>query len=360
MGINRKLLTVLIIASIAPAVYYRINDWIQGRYNSYYELFESLLINTLISLIVTLSVSWVILKILSWLNKKYPWDSNILKRLMVEVGLTFPTAMLLGYGFGNAVYFINPNINKSYSEFIFSFIGISAIMNFVLVAVSDWFYFFEKWKETLVQNERKLKENEILEKEKITAQYEALKNQVNPHFLFNSLNILSVLIHTEPQKAEDFIDEFANLYRYVLDNSKKQTVQLEKEINVVKSYTYMQEIRFGRGVKCEFNFTNDMLSQFHVFPLSVQTLIENAVKHNIVSERQPLNIKLTIANNELTVSNNIQLRDSTGSSTGIGTKNLLLRYKPFNTSPKFIMTETHYIATLPLLTNKDLLLINES
>lgn len=349
MKINKKLLVVLIIASLAPPFYFRIKEWLDGKFDSTYAFLESLLIYSLISLVVTLTISWVILSILHWLNFKLPWNENILKRLLAEIGITTPVSLGLGFIFANLTYYLVAQEDQEYSGLVFSYLSISIIMNFVLVAISDWFYFFDRWKASLIENEKALTENETLQKEKISAQYEALKNQINPHFLFNSLNVLSSIIHSDPDKAEEFVDEFANLYRYILEHHEENTVDLKSEMSVAKSYAYLQEIRFGKAVVFAFDEINDRQSALKIFPLSIQTILENAVKHNRASIDSPLHVEVFFEADSVIIKNNLQARNEQPHSTGIGTQNLISRYRVLGLIPKFEKTATHYIATLPLI-----------
>ena len=348
-SLNRKLILVFIVASLIPVIYFRIEEWMDGLFDSWWQLLESLLFNSLISIFVTLVIAWVILNVLDLLNKKLPWSDKLLYRLLAEVSITFPIAITLGYILGNLIYYISPFHNQIYNDFIFGFISISVIMNFILVAISDWFYFFNRWKISLLENERKLKENEVLEKEKIASQYEVLKNQINPHFLFNSLNTLASLIHTDPIKAEHFVEEFAELYRYILDHNKKDLVSLGDELDIVKSYSFLQKERFGNSLLVEIESDNDDLSKVFVFPLSIQTLVENAIKHNSCSAENPLKIKITVSTEAVTVTNKLQPKVHVKNSTGIGIKNLTNRYKRYLITPEFYKNETNYIAKLPLI-----------
>ncbi len=355
MKLNKKLLIVLIVASILPPLLFRIIEWRKGLFDSWYAFFESLLFNCLISLIVTLSISWVILSILHWLNKKVPWLDNTLKRLAIEVLTTFPAALLMGYLFGSIAFYVNPYHQQEYKDFVFTFLIISGVMNFVLVAVSDWFFFFNRWKDSLIENEKALTRNILLEKENIKSQYEVLKNQINPHFLFNSLNVLSSLVHSNPDKAEDFIDEFAELYRYILDQNEKDLVSLKEELDISKSYVFLQKIRFDDGIDCNFELDDAQIQSFQIFPLALQTLIENAIKHNTTTKHSPLKINVAIIAEQLVVSNNLQSREPSGNSTGIGIPNLLKRYQHYGLVPIFEKTDTHYNCYLPLLRKQDLI-----
>lgn len=353
MKFNKKLLHVLLVAAVFPSLIFRIIEWRKGLFETKFDFFESLLFNTIYSIIVTLSIALVILNILKWLNKKFPWNENLLKRLFSEIVITFPIAILLGYLFGNILFYVNKYHNQNYSDFVFSFLIIATVMNFVLVAISDWFYFFERWKLSLVENEKEKTKNVLLEKENLSAQLGVLKKQMNPHFLFNSLNVLSSLVHNDPVKAEDFIDEFSDFYRSILDQNENDFVPLNKEIETCKSYMFLQEIRFEKSVKCSFSL-NTKIEHFFTFPLAVQTLLENAIKHNALSKENPLNIEVNLVDDKLQIKNNLQKRTGNITSTGMGHKNLIKRYSHFNKTPVFQKTSSSFICYLPLLKKEDL------
>ena len=349
MRSNRKLFYVLLAASAIPVVIFRIMDWMAGRIETVPELIGSLGINLAISVIVTLTIAYVILYILEKLNERLPWNENLLKRLLAEVVCTFPVAAILGVVFGLVVFEINPTEGQTRSEFVFTFVLISVIMNFVLVAVSDWFYFFDRWKSTLVEQERAVMKNALLEKEAIEARYDALRNQVNPHFLFNSLNVLSSLIQTDAHKAEEFVDEFAVLYRYILEETETPEIELAKEIHIARSYAFLQKQRFGDAVHFMFDASIDEYLNHLVFPLSIQTLLENAVKHNRAERNSPLNVKIYARDTCLLVTNNLQPKSSGTSSTGLGLVNLKSRYAHFDLEPTFEKRDHMFVASLPLI-----------
>lgn len=162
--------------------------------------------------------------------------------------------------------------------------------------------FFRSWREA-VRNE------EALKREKLALQYESLKNQVNPHFLFNSLNSLSGLIGKDDKKATRFVKQLSDIYRYVLEHKDRELVPLGTEINFVKNYTNLMKIRFGDNLRVTINLDDDISAR--VIPLSIQMLVENAIKHNIVSTDNPLKIDIEMVNgNHLLVRNNLQKKSS--------------------------------------------------
>lgn len=202
----------------------------------------------------------------------------------------------------------------------------------------------------MVKYQEKLKYE--LAKETIRSQFETLKNQVNPHFLFNSLNVLSSLIKLNPELAEDFTEQLAKVYRYVLEHKDKDIVSLATELDFLQSYIFLIEIRFKDKVKTHIDISADSSSML-IPTLALQLLIENAIKHNTFSKRFPLNINIYIdENNFLIVSNNFQPRElcDSKSSTGVGLQNLANRYSFLtDLTPSFGVEGNFYIAKLPLL-----------
>ena len=345
---NRTLLIVLVAASFVTALLFRIKEWAEGTISSITEFMVSLGINTAISIVVTLSISWVILGLLDYLNKTLPWTDNLLKRLLTEFALTVPIAAVLGFAFGSLTHLINPDETTTYREFVFTFIMISVVMNIILVAISDWIYFFGRWKNSLIREQQVLIEKESIEREKVEAQYQALKNQVNPHFLFNCLNVLSSLVHESPDKAEEFIDEFASLYRYVLEHSDKSYVTLEQELKLAQSYLYLQNIRFGDTVRYHIRLEDADIMNKHLFPLSLQTVLENALKHNTGTPAAPIVIEIAADDQGLVVQNTLNRVSHSNASTGIGIQNLVNRYRPYNLVPRFEESDGYYLVYLPL------------
>jgi PAS domain S-box-containing protein len=188
-----------------------------------------------------------------------------------------------------------------------------------------------------------------VQKENLQSQFEVLKQQVNPHFLFNSLNVLSSLINKDISKAQIFIDEFSQIYRYVLETIEKTVVTLNKELSFARSYIYLQQIRYGENLNFTVNLPSDLLN-LYMPPLSLQVVLENAVKHNIVNESHLLNITIVHDDNWLIVSNNIQPKISMGKSTGLGQKNMVKRYNLISERvPLFQVVNNQYVVKLPLL-----------
>jgi two-component system, LytTR family, sensor kinase len=200
--------------------------------------------------------------------------------------------------------------------------------------------------------EYKTKSLEAEELKSITAQAELqlIKSQINPHFLFNNLNVLSSLVMQHNEDANKFIEAFSQVYRYILNNQEKELVTLETELEFIKPYIFLLEKRFAVGL----HITIDIPEKYNeslIIPASLQMLVENAIKHNIASRSKPLNILLHAnGNHTLAVSNNLQLRDMVENSTEIGLKNIIKRYRLVSGKEVLVEKNTEsFKVTLPLL-----------
>ena len=176
-------------------------------------------------------------------------------------------------------------------------------------------------------SETEMLRNEQLERAKAQAELEALKNQIDPHFIFNSLNTLSHLIEDNPVKARLFNDTMAEVFRYILQNKGHELVLLREEIDFLKDYFSLLKIRFEEAVQLQIDVPEGLFEQFLIPPISLQILIENATKHNEFSARTPLIIRIQVNDDQLTVSNEVRAKRSQKDSPGIGLQNLDDRYK---------------------------------
>jgi PAS domain S-box-containing protein len=184
------------------------------------------------------------------------------------------------------------------------------------------------------------------------AQLASLKTHVNPHFLFNSLNVLSSLVHIDAELSEKFIDRLARSYRYLLEQKDEELVSLKTEIDFVNAFTFLLKIRFEDKLQVRIQLDAQAM-QHQVAPLTLQLLIENAVKHNTISAESPLILNIYAQEDWLVVSNNLQLREGESSSTGVGLKNIKSRYKFFTgKEPVFLIENDQYIAKIPLIKPK--------
>jgi sensor histidine kinase YesM len=192
-------------------------------------------------------------------------------------------------------------------------------------------------------------DNEMLLKTNAETRYEVLKNQVNPHFLFNSFNTLSSLIQNNQDKAVDYVNNMSDVFRYVLESSKKEQVTVDEEIRYLQAYIQMLKGRFGEKLQFKVEIAPDFL-QFLLPPMAMQILVENAVKHNVVSQKQPLRIRIFTEGPLLTVSNTIQEKKIKEPSTGLGLFNLNQRCKYLSDNELMVKrTEQVFLVTIPLM-----------
>lgn len=201
------------------------------------------------------------------------------------------------------------------------------------------------------QYKTKLLEAEELKRMTAQAELQLVKSQINPHFLFNNLNVLSALVMKNNSDANRFIEEFSKVFRYILNNHDKELVDVKTELNYIKPYIFLLQKRFAEGLHIEVNIPQDK-ERFYIIPASLQMLIENAIKHNIVSKSRPLHIDVHVnGNNTIVVSNNLQLRESIDSSTKIGLKNIIKRYLLVSDRKvEVYKDDAAFTVTLPLLT----------
>jgi two-component system, LytTR family, sensor kinase len=193
---------------------------------------------------------------------------------------------------------------------------------------------------------------EQLKKENALAQFEALKNQVSPHFLFNSLSILSSLVHVDANLSEKFIDQLSKAYRYILEQKDNDTVSLKTEMDFLESYAFLLKIRFENKFDVKVSITDQEAEKYHIAPLTLQLLIENCVKHNRMSEKEPLIVSILIKDDHLVVINPVRPRSQTEriTSTGIGLSNIKNRYQLLTKSSVQIdQDEELFTVKIPLL-----------
>ena len=186
------------------------------------------------------------------------------------------------------------------------------------VSIGSLVFFYNEWNDSL-KREQKLKE------EKLIFQYETLKNQVNPHFLFNSLNTLSSLVSQDPQLSEKFISNLSGIYRYILENRDVELINLVKEIDFVKRFFFLQKIRDDGKIELQMDLPD--VEKYEILPISIQLLVENALKHNAATKQKPLIVKLSLKQDYIIIENALQPKMQLEPSSKLGLKNLQERVK---------------------------------
>ncbi|MGL2966946.1 2TM domain-containing protein [Flavobacterium sp. XGLA_31] len=216
----------------------------------------------------------------------------------------------------------------------------------IIVSLSFYAFYFYK-----AYSDSKVKEQKIIAGT-ASAQFESLKNQIDPHFLFNSLNVLSSLIEENPDNAQKFTTSLSKIYRYVLEQKDKELVSVSEELAFAKTYMNLLKMRFENSITYEVP-TNYDHSEAKVVPLSLQLLLENTIKHNIASEQKPLHIKIYIENNYLIVENNLQKKEVLQDRRGVGLQNIVNRYGLIS-ERKVLIEETTdcFKVKIPILTKQ--------
>jgi LytS/YehU family sensor histidine kinase len=218
---------------------------------------------------------------------------------------------------------------------------IGLIPTFLVMLVYETVYFFESWK-------NKVKESEAISRTQLVNQLEALKAQLDPHFLFNSLNILSSLID-DNEPAQQYLSRLSDVYRYVLLSKDRTTVSLREEMEFVDAFLYLAKVRFQAGLEVETHIA-DQSWDLSVAPLSIQLLVENALKHNVITREHPLHITIREKDGYLWVSNAIHKKVHLEPSTKVGLNNILEQYKLLSELPVHIIRDPlRFEVALPLL-----------
>jgi hypothetical protein len=222
---------------------------------------------------------------------------------------------------------------------------VSLIITIIVSLVFHVIFFYKAWQE------KKVVEQKVIAGT-ATAKFESLKNQLDPHFLFNSLNVLSSLIEENPDQAQKFTVSLSKVYRYVLDQRDKELVTVAEEIEFAKTYMKLLGMRFENAVL--FNLSEELAqNQGFVVPLSLQLLLENCIKHNVVSDSKPLTIKIYLADKFLVIENNLQKRESISERKGVGIENIVNRYALLSKRQVIIeQSEDYYKVFLPVLTQQ--------
>jgi sensor histidine kinase YesM len=280
-----------------------------------------------------------------WGNRRYPKLEDNFKRLAWIFGGV--TVVLLF--FCNSIHLcIEPLFIDSAKFPMPSILKINAA-SFTMFSTIAGIYESRRYFDLL---QMALIEKEKLEKENLASQLEGLKNQVNPHFLFNSLNTLVHLIPENPETAVRFLQKLSKVYRYILEIRDTQLTPLSQELDFLQAYIFLLKERFGDNIAVKTHLEDLDTEGVHIVPLSLQILLENAIKHNVISAAKPLWIELNVEkeNRRLVVKNNLQRKNQVQDSTGVGLENIKTRYSLVSHEKvDVIVSNSAFIVVLPLL-----------
>ncbi len=312
--------------------------------------FEKYSVNFLISGMYTFFIGLGNGFLNDYLDSKFSWTEETRKRTIAAIVGTLVMNIALVY-FCNYLNFIviqGKNPEKFFNgemNFINWFFINFAIM---ISAIGHARGFMAAWKNS---TKKEVVEQKLIAKS-ANAQFESLKNQLDPHFLFNSLNVLDSLIEENPVQAQRFTNSMSKIYRYVLEQKDKELVSVEEEIDFAKTYCELLKTRFEDAVTFDFNISEEDKKGF-VVPLSLQLLLENSIKHNFATSSKPLNIKIFTEKGNLIIENNLQTRELPNTSTGVGLANIVSRYNLLTERNVFVeKSEAFFRVKLPILTEK--------
>jgi two-component system, LytTR family, sensor kinase len=281
--------------------------------------------------------------ILIWARNRYPNFKDVSKRLRVQslamLGYTVICNNLLGFFLKGSC-----DLGKiyGYADMTISSNAAALFCTFTVIAVYESIYFKNELKKSV-------EEKELLKRESLNAQLDALRTQVNPHFLFNNLNTLSSVIPEDPHLAVEFVQQLSKVYRHILEIKDEQSILLQEELEVLRAYAFLLKTRFGSNLDIVIDVPEEKLKN-KIVPLSLQILMENAIKHNIVSSDKPLKIDVFAYNGNLVVSNKLQKKNQIYESTGIGLNNIRNRYKLISTRKVEVVEDTsQFTVSIPLI-----------
>ncbi len=282
-----------------------------------------------------------------FLDKIYEKDRFQKRRLFVGFFLSF--AITLFVIFLLRIFEEIGLDNKTWTQFVSqekpAYYTVAVIIFFFVSLFVHAFYFYKSYQDSQV-NQQKIIAGTA------SAKFESLKNQIDPHFLFNSLNVLSSLIEENPDNAQKFTTSLSKVYRYVLEQKDKELISVAEELSFAETYMNLLKMRFENSLFYELpkNIPNP---DAKVVPLSLQLLLENTVKHNVVSEQRPLRIKIEIDGDYLSIQNVLQKKEVFQDRQGVGLQNIINRYAII-TNRKVMVEETKnaYIVKIPILTKQ--------
>lgn len=278
-----------------------------------------------------------------YLDKRVAWNTNPMRRLLVQQ-LTNVAYILF------CVIVVRNLFNWYYARYTFISLrdeavvaAVSVTFTMIVVGIDMGVFLLTRWRDSVSELER-------FKKESIEFQFEMLKNQVNPHFLFNSLNTLSSLIFADQETAAQFVRQLAKVYRYVLESRDKELITMADEMTFLASYRYLVEMRFAPNLHFDVDIP-ESYNNAQIMPMTLQMLIENAIKHNVLSQKKPLTICLRVTEDHfLEVTNNLQPKSTKEYSSGLGLKNITNRYAYLTDRPVCVsQTSTEFRVLVPLI-----------
>ena len=308
---------------------------------------ESITRNVIIAAIFSFGLTAVNSYYYDGVNIRYSWEETPKKRLWVgAIGSFVLTLITFGLlRFLIHYYYTGDSVSEFFSKETPDSYVIAIVITLIASLFTHAFYFYR------ALQKREVKEQKIIART-ASASFAALKNQLDPHFLFNSLNVLTSLIEEDPNQAQKFTTSLSKVYRYVLEQKNKDLVTVDEELDFARTYVRLLKMRFEDSIVFEIP-EKASHPELKIVPLSLQLLLENAVKHNVVTASRPLKIKVFEEKGVLTVTNNLQAKEVVKKSSGVGLQNIKQRYSILTDRAMHIVkSETDFTVHLPMLSQQ--------
>lgn len=299
-------------------------------------------LNLIYSLLVTVGLYVINSLVVRWLQLHFPWQKSVYKRIILELVLCFVASAAWQAFIITLSLEIFEGIQNIRAHYI-SNITFGLTITLIVLLIMEGVEFFKLWRDSLTRVQR-------LEKQQIQAELDQLRAQVQPHFLFNSLNTLSAMLEVDQDipRAVNFIDEFSLLYRRLLEKKEDELITLKEELRFVEAYLTLQKERFAAALEVEFDISEDDKNKY-VLPLALQELLENAIKHNQMSRSNPLRIRLFVEHSHLCVSHPHRPKNNPTHGTGTGLENLQMRLRLIGAPSITIQKSDPFRVCLPLI-----------
>lgn len=331
LGFNDKwfvLLGIPLLGFLTPMMYFGVRFTREPRYS-----WVILAFSVGLTTIFWLGNRWVIIK----MRRKFPLLSQAPKRIAYTVlgmfAYTFAVSNFNGFTppIWSTVPLPYPDLN------------ILGIVNTLIIAGIYEVIWYQGQLRLSMQGQ------EDLRNESLQAQIRALKSQVDPHFLFNNLNTLSSVVHSDPDKAEHFIQQLSKLYRHMLEVQDTTLITVKEELGLLDAYVYLLKTRFGDNLRVTIAVP-EAYHERRIIPFALQIVVENAMKHNVVSAAKPLNVKIEVVQDKIVVTNNLQRKLHAVPSTGKGLKNINARVRLLHEEEEVesVVTADQFIVLLPI------------
>ncbi len=335
----RKHIIIILLSSILSSVlsYYLV-------ISDFNEELEFTFTVALLSSVAGICISYVLFFIVKKLDKTFSWQTHTNNRLFIGFFIQYAIVVFLAFGFFYSyTKIVNPEIDffLDYKELLIKLALLLCIMLLIYSVIYFAFYSYYSFATLQIESVKQ-------ERKQIDLQLKALKSQLSPHFLFNSLNTISSLVFVDKSKAKLFIRRLANLYNFSLHSYQSKLITLREELDFVKSYQYLLAIRFENKFKSNINISDDLL-ETKIPPLSLQMLVENAVKHNTMSIENPLQIDVFSDGEYICVTNAVTESPKGKTSFHVGLKNINKRYLLLANKGISVSNGTNFTVKIPII-----------